>query len=220
MSFQDYADELEKKAKIGEHKPMLIAGIAIVIVVIFAFVGLKLADAFGSSGDYSYTSESNSNEDQSNSTSENKTIYVYVSGSVKAPGLIELNSGERVAAAIEKAGGFSEDADTSATNLAKVAEDGEQISIPSRVASADAANAETGGGDSLASSTSSQTGKVNINTADVAQLQTISGIGPSKAQKIVDYRQSNGKFKSIDDLTNVSGIGEKTLSSIRDQICV
>ncbi|WP_165060255.1 helix-hairpin-helix domain-containing protein [Adlercreutzia sp. ZJ154] len=65
-----------------------------------------------------------------------------------------------------------------------------------------------------------QSSKVNINTADAAQLQTISGIGESKAKKIIAYRESNGKFKSVEDLTNVSGIGEKTLESIRDQICV
>lgn len=219
MSFQDYADDFEKKAKIGEHKPILIAGIAIVVVVICAFAGIKLFDAFGSSGDYSYTSDNNANETQTGQNTESKSIYVYVSGAVKTPGLIELFPGERVAAAIDKAGGFSDDADTTATNLAKVAEDGEQITIPSKNASAEAQNTDASVGEN-SSSASTQSGKVNINTADLGQLQTISGIGPSKAKKILDYRQSNGKFKSVDDLTNVSGIGEKTLSSIRDQICV
>lgn len=220
MSFQDYADDFEKKAKIGEHKPILIAGIAIVVAVICTFVGIKLLDAFGSSGDYSYTSDNNANETQTGQNTESKSIYVYVSGAVKTPGLIELSLGERVAAAIDKAGGFSDDADTTATNLAKVAEDGEQITIPSKNASAEAQNTDASGGENSLSSASSQSGKVNINTADLSQLQTISGIGPSKAKKILDYRQSNGKFKSVDDLSNVSGIGEKTLSSIRDQICV
>ena len=93
--------------------------------------------------------------------------------------------------------------------------------IPSKVASEESsANSSTDSSASSGGSASSNNGKVNINTADATGLQQISGIGPSKAQKIIAYREQNGKFKSIEDLTNVSGIGEKTLESIRDQICV
>ena len=79
-----------------------------------------------------------------------------------------------------------------------------------------------GGAESAAGSSSSPTnnGKVNINTADLTTLQTLNGVGPSTAQKIIDYRNANGKFKSIDDLKKISGIGEKTFAKFKDQICV
>lgn len=127
------------------------------------------------------------------------------------PGLYKLEDGARVNDAIEVAGGFTENADKDSLNLAKVLEDGEQIMIPSK-----------GGGSSEAGSSASQTnnGKVNINTADLTTLQTLNGVGPATAQKIIDYRTANGKFKTIEDLKKVSGIGEKTFAKFKDQICV
>lgn len=220
MSFQDYADDFEKRSKIGEHKPLLIAGIAIVLLAVFAVVALKMFNIFGGGGDYAYSSASESTETASSENITPKTIYVYVSGCVKTPGLIELEEGMRVATAIDKAGGFTEEADVNATNLAKVAEDGEQISIPSKVAAAYESSENSADQSTASGGSSSNNGKVNINTADATQLQTVSGIGPSKASKIIAYRESNGKFKSVDDLVNVSGIGEKTLASIKDQLCV
>lgn len=127
------------------------------------------------------------------------------------PGLYKLEDGARVNDAIQAAGGFTENADKDSLNLAKLIEDGEQIMIPSK-----------DGGSSEAGSSSSQTnnGKVNINTADLSTLQTLNGVGPATAQKIIDYRTANGKFKTIEDLKKVSGIGEKTFAKFKDQICV
>ena len=94
--------------------------------------------------------------------------------------------------------------------MAKQLEDGEQILIPA-----------IGGGSSDASGASgTNNGKVNINTADLTTLQTLSGVGPATAQKIIDYRTANGKFKTIEDIKKVSGIGEKTFEKFKDKICV
>lgn len=138
-------------------------------------------------------------------------IKVHVAGEVKKPGLYKLKEGARINDAVDAAGGFTDNADKDSLNLAKLVEDGEQIMIPSK-----------GGAESAAGSSSSSTnnGKININTADLATLQTLNGVGPSTAQKIIDYRNANGKFKSIDDLKKISGIGEKTFAKFKDQICV
>lgn len=102
--------------------------------------------------------------------------------------------------------------------------DGEQIQVQSAEelkaandAAASSASSAPAGADA---SSQAASGKVNINTAESSELQTLSGVGESKAKKIIDYRQTNGPFKSIEDLANVSGIGEKTVESLRDSICI
>ena len=216
MSFEDYAfntveDEEKKKSKI---KPTYVIGVAVLLLVALAYVGFNF---FTSSSNAGFSVEHEQTEAQADDSSAR--IYVHVAGEVKNPGMVELESDERVAVAIEKAGGATENALLDSINLAKKCEDGEQISVPSKVSTETSSASSTETAEAASSSTSSN-GKVNINTADASGLQQISGIGPSKAQKIIAYREQNGKFKSVEDLTNVSGIGEKTLASIKDQICV
>ena len=216
MSFEDYAfntveDEEKKKGKI---KPTYVIGVAVLLLVALAYVGFNF---FSSSGNAGFSVEHEQTEAQADDSSAK--IYVHVAGEVKNPGMVELESDERVAVAIEKAGGATENAQLDSINLAKKCEDGEQISVPSKVSTETSGVSSAETADATTSSTSNN-GKVNINTADASGLQQISGIGPSKAQKIITYREQNGKFKSVEDLTNVSGIGEKTLASIKDQICV
>ena len=132
-----------------------------------------------------------------------ETIKIHIDGFVKCPGILELIEGSRIADAIDKAGGLLEEADIRNVNLAYVLQDGEKIYIPSK---REAQNAEeqlsivtSGSGDSANSSS-----KVNINKATLAELQRISGIGESTAQKIIDYRNENGKFKNIEELKNIT----------------
>ncbi len=161
-------------------------------------------------------------------------IYVDVGGAVAAPQVVVLEEGARIYEAIAAAGGTLSDAETKYMNMAALCEDGAKIYVPSSAEIAEQKNSgesnglfSTGSG-SLSSqhssggvpSSAAYSGKVNINTADAAQLQTLSGIGPSMAQRIIDYRNSNGKFTSADDLKNVSVIGYKTLSKIIEIICV
>lgn len=132
---------------------------------------------------------------------------VHVAGEVRAPGLYRIASDARVAAAVERAGGLSRRADPTAINLAARIQDGQQIVVPSRAPS----GAGTVG--------SAVTGvKPSLGSASVEQLEELDGIGPGLAQRIVDYRQDHGGFRSVEDLADVEGIGEKRLASLREAL--
>lgn len=141
---------------------------------------------------------------------KDETIKVHVTGEVNNPGLIELNSGDRISDAIAKSGGTTSLADLSKVNLAYILSDGEKIYIPSLNDEEDVQYIVSSAGIS----------KVNINTATSEQLQTLSGVGESTALSIIDYREKNGKFSSIEDIKNVSGIGDSKFEKIKDSICV
>lgn len=163
-------------------------------------------------------------------------IYVDVGGAVVDPHVVMLSEGARIYEAVDAAGGLMSDAEIKYMNMAALCEDGAKIYVPTKqeIEEADASGggapgaqlfASGGSGDASSGSSAVQanngnSGKVNINTADSAALQTLTGIGPSMAQRIIDYRDANGKFSSPDELQNVSGIGEKTLSKIIGSICV
>ena len=231
MSFQDFAEEVKEDSKFGKLKPTYVIGVAVIFLLIIGYVCFNLffSGTGGEGGGFSVSSEGSATAEATQTEEISaQTIYVHVSGHVNSPGLVELAANDRVATAIEKAGGAKDDANLDSINLAKKCEDGEQINVPSdsdvqtqaSASSSSSAQSSSSGTTSGSTASTSNDGKVNINTADETGLQQISGIGPSKAKKIVDYRTQNGNFKSVDDLTNVSGIGEKTLASIRDQICV
>jgi competence protein ComEA len=153
-------------------------------------------------------------------------IYVDIAGAVSNPGVVEMDAGSRVFQAIEAAGGQLASADASVINLAAALNDGEHIYVPTKDEVANGTYAQQGaanaGGEPGASSQASgdAQGKININTADATALQQLNGVGPSTAQKILDYRNSNGKFQTVEQLKNVSGIGEKTFEKLKDHICV
>jgi competence protein ComEA len=164
------------------------------------------------------------NESVSN-IEEQENIKIHIAGEVNFNGIIALKEGSRIDDAIEKAGGLTENADISEVNLAYPVEDGQKIYIPSKAEMVEAKKEEKtietvieSGSLSIGSST--KNGKVNINTANLEELQKISGIGESLAQRIINYRTENGKFKNVEDLKNVSGIGDKKYESIKDQICI
>ena len=129
------------------------------------------------------------------------------------PGLYELAEGDRVVDAVAAAGGFTEEADQAALNLAQVLADAQQVQVP-KVGEAPPAPAPGAAPGAAAG------GLVNLNTADLAALDTLPRVGPSTAQKILDWRESNGPFTSVDDLLAVSGIGEATLEGLRDLVTV
>ncbi len=162
-------------------------------------------------------------------------VYVDIGGAVKQPMLAELPVGSRVEDAIQAAGGLKKNADLSEVNRAAVLTDGEKVYIPQEgeesgfagSGSSGAGLAGAGGGGSSASTSSGgsnlsgvSSGRININTADVTLLQQLTGVGPVTAQKIVDYREQNGNFGSIEELKNVSGIGEKTFEKMKDDITI
>lgn len=138
-------------------------------------------------------------------------IYVDISGCVKNPGVYKVEPGTRIFQVIERAGGLTDGADTESVNRAEEVADGQKIVIRHMEASSEE--------ESIINSDKSS-GKVNINTADMSELQSVPGIGPATAQKIIEYREHNGKFKSVEDILNVSGIGDKTLENMRPYITV
>lgn len=159
-----------------------------------------------------------------------KDIFIDVGGAVVMPQVVCIREGSRVYEAISAAGGTVPEADTRYMNLAAVCEDGQKIYVPTAeelkkedpagAISSSAGYVVPSASPSDAASEGNANRKINVNTASSEELQTLSGIGPSMAQRIIDYRNANGKFLSVEDLTNVSGIGEKTLQKFIHNICV
>ena len=166
----------------------------------------------------------------SSNEEKNETITVYITGAVANPGVISLDNNMRLDDALKKLGGTTKDADINRINLAMKLEDSQHYIIPYIGQEDDpsqkdmqASNNSSDSAGSLANSSSasnSQDSKININSADESQLETISGVGPSTAKKIIDYREKEGKFSSIEDIKNVSGIGDKKFESMKDSIDV
>ncbi len=144
-------------------------------------------------------------------------IKVHVAGAVQNPGIISIEEGSRLVDAIEKAGGFTEDADTSNLNFAYVIQDGEKIYIYNED---EAKEIEEKGIAIDDSNVETKEQKVNVNTATKEELETIPGIGPALAERIIEYRNKNGKFKSVEELKNVSGIGDKKFENIKEKVRV
>lgn len=176
----------------------------------------------------SAVSDDDTQVSDSSGTPLDGTIFVDIGGAVKTPMLAELPDGSRVDDAIEAAGGLRKEADMTNVNRAEFLVDGQKVFIPSYALDEDgniiesnaAGESVSSDGTSSATGAIDSSGKVNINTADSTQLQTLNGVGPATAQKIIDYRDSSGRFTAIEDLKNVSGIGDKTFEKLKDYICV
>lgn len=169
--------------------------------------------------------ENNINEVENVVTEETKQIAVHITGEVKKTGVIYLKEGSRIIDAIEKAGGTTKNADLEKVNLAYVLQDGQKVYIPNKKNNASVYISEDSGQDVIDNGntntkTENKRKKININTANKEELQSISGIGPALAEKIVSYRNTNGKFKKVEDLKNVNGIGESKYRNIKDSICI
>ena len=149
---------------------------------------------------------------------EESFIIIDIAGEIMSPGVYALKEGSRIIDAIEIAGGLTEDADVRFINRAEIIFDGSKIYIPSK------SNANDTSGETVyptAGITSSLVGTnqlININTAGSEELQKIPGVGLSTAEKIISYRMTFGKFKTIEDLINISGIGHKTLEKMKGYI--
>ena len=152
-------------------------------------------------------------------TSTPSPLRVYVTGAVLRPDVYQLNTGSIVKDAVQAAGGVTDDADLVRINLAQELQDQQQIYVP--CVGEDEPPPPVAGGESSSSSGGvDPSGKININTALTEELDTLPGIGPAFAQRIVEYREANGPFKSIEEITNVSGIGDATFQKLKDCITV
>ncbi|MFC6261131.1 helix-hairpin-helix domain-containing protein [Levilactobacillus fujinensis] len=155
----------------------------------------------------------------SQASSHDTRVFVDVQGAVKQPGLYQFGPEMRVADAVKAAGGLSAHADRQQVNLATRLTDQQQLYIPEKGEKAtETVSTPTGAAKATGSQSTSQVAVVNLNTATVADLQQLTGIGEKKAQKIVDYRTEHGAFKAVTDLTQVPGFGEKTVANLQDQL--
>lgn len=148
-------------------------------------------------------------------------VLLHVTGAVREPGLVDLPAGSRVVDAIAAAGGAADDADIAAVNLARPVADGEQLVVP-RIGDPPAVGGAASGGSvaGTGGAGSAPGAPVDLNTATPAELETLPRIGPTLAQRIVDWRAANGRFVAVSDLLKVSGIGQKLFDGLKDRVVV
>ncbi|MGO0106979.1 helix-hairpin-helix domain-containing protein [Streptococcus suis] len=173
--------------------------------------------------DFPQTEQTSSSQEQTEETSteaseEPTQLVVDVKGAVAKPGLYTLEADARVNDAVEAAGGLTSQADPKSINLAQKLSDEAVVYVASKDENISVVTSTTAS--SAMSQDEKNTSLVNLNTATETDLQTISGIGAKRAADIIAYREANGGFKSVDDLNNVSGIGDKTMESIRPYVTV
>ncbi len=145
-------------------------------------------------------------------TTQKADIKVYVTGAVNHPGIVTVEEGARAVDAVDAAGGLLPTADAEAVNMAQVLKDGQQLQVPEKE------TAQKQGDKQGESGGASDDGRININTADEKALDTLPGIGPAMAKRIIDYRTQNGPFQSIEDIKNVKGIGEAKFEKMKDKL--
>ncbi len=189
----------------ASRSPRLRIGVGAAVVLLIAGLGVAvLVTALSGNRPTVVTAPTHSD---GVATSGEAVIFVHVLGEVNRPGLYELRDGARVIDVIAAAGGFTDAADRSQQNLARLVGDGEQLVVVAVGALPPPA-------------AGSVAGLVNLNTADVATLETLPRIGPALAERIVAWREANGRFSSVEDLLAVSGIGERILDGLRDSVTV
>lgn len=192
-------------------KSIILAFVCSLIVIIgglFYFNQSKTEDYSGVS--FSNTSNETNNKDEKTEDKHDEKIFVDVKGAVKHPGVFETTKDKRVKDLIEEAGGLLDDADISTLNLSQKVKDQMVIYV---LKHGEKPKQISDGG-----SSSSNTDVININTANKEQLMKISGVGKTKAEAIISYREKNGDFKKKEDITKVHGIGKATFEKIKDKI--
>lgn len=187
----------------------------------------RSSPASGSGGKPGLSAASDFDPEDLTTAAKPEEIYVDVCGAVARPGVYRLKAGSRVFQAVELAGGLLPEAAGAYVNQAVALTDGQQIYIPTRTEAADLPKPGSGSGKAGEKEASArgnagtvEEGKINLNTADLTALMTLTGIGESKAKAILAYREEHGRFSSIEEICNVQGIKEGTFGRIRDQISI
>ena len=167
------------------------------------------------------------NKIEDNIENEKRKIVIHITGQVKNPGLVYLDEGARIADAIKEAGGSTKEAALDKVNLAYVLEDGQKIYIPNKNEKiSEIQYIITDSGENVLKDTGKESNvkggikKVNINSANQEELETLPGVGPALAVRIIEYRNSNGKFEKVEDVQNVKGIGDSKFTNIKEHICI
>ena len=190
------------KEVLAEFSPRALK-VTITLLAVVAFGVYVFSSGTGKDNTIALEKSSDSNETRTDV--EAPKIYVHVAGSVKSPGIYQLDSGTRVYDAVLAAGGFTSKANQSSVNMARALTDGEQLVVSS----------ESGGTSFQVAPSSSQ---ISLNQASSSQLEDLPGVGPALAGRIIDWRVANGGFKAKEDLLNVAGIGDKLFASFKDLV--
>lgn len=194
---------------------IIILGIAVIGIAVSVYFYQQKSNEKGDT-EFSFSQIDEGQKDENNQEEKKPTgkMIIDVKGAVLHPGVYDAIEDDRVLDLIQRAGGFQKNADQRKVNLAEKVQDEMVIYVPKK--------GETSETDINITTTSSNqdNGKVNINTATLEQLQTLTGVGPSKAAAIMEYREKNDGFKKVEELTNVTGIGDKTFEKLKDSITV
>lgn len=205
-------------------KDKIIIGIAIIALAGFGYYKSS-SDSLNSNQiqsivDTKQTDNINNQSEVENKENEdNSSKMCQIDGCVNKPGVYSFKKDDRIKDIVELAGGFTQDADTKSVNLAMKLKDEMKIHIPSKTETSKAQNNDIGSSDIVTIKDNNSSSLVNINTADSNKLQTLPGIGPSKAKKIIEFREKN-QFKKIEEIKNVDGIGDKTFESLKSLITI
>ncbi|WJS83093.1 helix-hairpin-helix domain-containing protein [Tetragenococcus halophilus] len=198
------------KERLKKFLPLILATLVtvFVLVIYFSQSNNEQADAW----EENESAFQQATEDSEKTTEETGKIIVDIKGEINKPGVYELEGDARVKEVILEAGGLTKQAEKKQLNLAEKLQDQQMIYIPNK----EEAEEMEIDGDKEAEDNNKD--MIDINAADINELQEISGVGPAKAQAIVDYREENGAFESVDELNEISGFGEKTVEKLRDSI--
>lgn len=212
-------------------KDYIVIGIIIIAVIIFIVLNIGKVTEFNK-GEKENTTintsiEESKNDIEEKEIKENKEepkekgtgIFVHIDGWIQNPGVYEIKENDRVNTIIEKAGGLKEGASIKSINLAARLSDGDKIYIPNREEEKQIETTEVKG-NNTGTVKITKNSKININKASISELKQITGIGESTANKIIDYRENVGKFKKIEDIKEVKGIGDSKYESIKDKITI
>jgi len=198
--------------------------ICIIIILSFALIGTMYINSHKAT---EITLDNNQYEDVEEDSNidediveETAIIGVHISGAVNTPGFIWIKEGTRLGEALEYVGGALVDADLNAVNLSKKLTDEEKVYIPKIGEKIEQAESASYNSYTTAINSNKDSDKININTAGISELDSLPGIGEAYAKRIIEYREVNGPFKSIEEIKNVAGIGEKRFESIKDLIKV
>ena len=203
--------------------------IIFILILFICPIGLVIKDKLESKDDIYVLTEEEKSSDESMEEQEikkeennitDKKITVYVSGAVNKPGIVTLNEGDRLAKAVEKVGGITKKADLNGINMAIKLQDEMHYIVPriGEVVKDSASEVVSEGNFNQAES--SKTSQININTATIEELDKLPGVGEATANKIVNHRSENGEFKSIEEIKNGNGIGDKKFEEMKNLICV
>lgn len=216
-----------------QNKKKLIIGVIIVVVILSISAIFIIKNKEDTEEIIDFIQDNNIDNNDSYKENDNKdneieenVIIVHISGEVKQEGVIKLEKGARIIDAITAAGGTSEEADLSKVNLAYILEDAQKIYIPNINEKEEEVVGEGSGREIVISGSgggsSQKEGKIyiNLNTANLTELQKIPGVGEATATKIIEYRKANGKFNSIEEIKNIEGIGENKFNKLKNNIYV